>query len=83
MIQASPSFLWATQGNMRIEGLSPGTKTTIQDALGAQVAGPGAEILEKRIADTYSGIFTQTGKLRGGAGADRLRGGSGRDKEIR
>ncbi len=62
-------ILWATQGNMQIEALSHGTKTTIQDALGAQVAGPGAEILEKRIADTYSGIFTQTGKLRGGAGA--------------
>lgn len=62
-------ILWATQGNMKIGALSLGTKTTIQDALGAQVAGPGAEILEKRIADTYSGIFTQTGKLRGGAGA--------------
>ncbi|OHB79822.1 MAG: hypothetical protein A2V98_05535 [Planctomycetes bacterium RBG_16_64_12] len=62
-------ILWATQGNLRIDHLSGGTRATIQDALGAQVSGPGAEALEKRIADAYGQFFTATGKLKGGASA--------------
>ena len=36
-------ILWATQGGLRIEQLAPGTRATIQDALGAQIAGPGIQ----------------------------------------
>jgi DNA repair exonuclease SbcCD ATPase subunit len=62
-------ILWATQGNMQIDQISSTTRTTIQDALGAQVAGPGAETLERKIADAYGQFFTPTGKLKGGAAA--------------
>jgi exonuclease SbcC len=62
-------ILWATQGNLQIDGLSAGTRATIQDALGAQVSGPGAETLEKQIADAFNQFFTPGGKLKGGASA--------------
>ena len=57
-------ILWATQGGLQIEQLAPGTRATIQDALGAQIAGPGTEALEKRIAAAYGQFFTgKKGKL--------------------
>ncbi|MGH7202282.1 MAG: hypothetical protein ACREJB_16880, partial [Planctomycetaceae bacterium] len=67
-------ILWARQGGMQIDELSAGPRATIQDALGAQVAGPGAEPLEKRIADAYAEFFTPTGKLKTGASAPPVAG---------
>ena len=61
--------LWATQGNLRIADLSAETRTTLQEALGGQIAGPGADVVEKRIADAYAQFFTRTGKLKTGAAA--------------
>ena len=61
--------LWATQGNLRIADLSAETRTTLQEALGGQIAGPGADVVEKRIADAYAQFFTRTGKLKAGAAA--------------
>ncbi len=61
--------LWATQGNLRIADLSAGTRTTLQETLGGQIAGPAADVLEKRIADAYAQFFTRTGKLKAGAAA--------------
>lgn len=62
-------ILWATQGSLQISELADGTRATIQDALGAQVAGPGAEVLERKIADSYGQFYTPTGKLKAGASA--------------
>ncbi len=64
--------LWSKQGNLQLSELSTGTRTTIQDALGSQVAGPGAEALENKIADAFFQIHTQTGKLKGGAAAPAI-----------
>jgi DNA repair exonuclease SbcCD ATPase subunit len=60
-------ILWAAQGNLMIGELASGTRATIQDTLGAQIAGSGTENLEQRIADIYRQYFTATGKLRAGA----------------
>lgn len=65
-------ILWATQGSLRIDQLAPGTRATIQDALGAQITGPGSETLEKRVADSYGQFFTATGKLKSGAAAPAI-----------
>ncbi len=62
-------ILWATQGSLQIDELAPGTRATVQDALGAQIAGPGSETLERRVADAYGQFFTATGKLKSGAAA--------------
>lgn len=62
-------ILWATQGNLQIDELSAGTRATIQDAIGTQISGPGAESLAKRIADAYDQFFTPGGKPRRGASA--------------
>jgi len=64
--------LWATQGALRIERLSDGTRNSIHDSLGAQLAGPGGEEIERRVAKRYGEIFTPTGRLRGGASAPPL-----------
>lgn len=62
-------ILWAAQGKLRIDQLSSRVRTTVQHALGAQISGPGAESLEKQIADAYHQFFTRGGKLRSGASA--------------
>jgi DNA repair exonuclease SbcCD ATPase subunit len=62
-------ILWATQGNLRIDELASGTRATLQEALGAQIAGPATDVVERRIADAYGQFFTRTGKLKGGASA--------------
>lgn len=59
--------LWATQGALQIQELSDGTRNTIRDSLGAQVAGPGAGEIEQRVETEYRAIYTPTGKLRSGA----------------
>ncbi len=64
--------LWATQGSLQIEELSDGTRNTIHDSLGAQLAGPGGEEIEQHVAKRYNEIFTPTGKLKGGASAPPL-----------
>ena len=62
-------ILWATQGSLQIGELASGTRTTIQDALGAQISGTGTEALAKRIEDAYQQFFTPTGRQRSGASA--------------
>jgi len=65
-------ILWATQGHLPIESLSAGTQAAIRQALGAQVAGPGAHALERRIVEEYRRFFTSTGRLRSGKSAPEL-----------
>tara|TARA_B100000809_G_scaffold63048_1_gene59755 strand:- start:493 stop:3207 length:2715 start_codon:yes stop_codon:yes gene_type:complete len=65
-------ILWATQGHLGIDQLAPGTRATIQDALGAQVAGPGTQHLERKVTDAYGQFFTATGKLKTGASAPAI-----------
>ncbi len=65
-------ILWATQGNLRIEQLADGTRATIQEALGQQLAGPSHEGLERQIAQAYEQYFTGTGKLKSGAAAPKI-----------
>ncbi|MCH5375649.1 MAG: AAA family ATPase, partial [Planctomycetes bacterium] len=62
-------ILWATQGRLQIDSMSDGTRATIQNALAAQITGPGAEAIEKQITSAYTAFFTPGGKLRGGAAA--------------
>ncbi len=62
-------ILWATQGSLQINELASGTRTTLQDALGAQIMGAGTEALEKRIETVYGQFFTPTGRPRTGASA--------------
>lgn len=61
--------LWATQGQLRIGELSDGTRNTISDALGTQLAGPGADRVEQRVAEEYAKLYTPGGKIRTGAAA--------------
>ena len=65
-------ILWATQGSLQIDELASGTRTTIQDALGAQLTGTGTEALEKRIGEVYHQFFTPTGRTRTGASAPAI-----------
>ena len=65
-------ILWATQGSLQIDELASGTRTTIQDALGAQITGSGTEALEDRINDLFQQFFTPTGRTRSGASAPAI-----------
>jgi uncharacterized protein YhaN len=65
-------ILWATQGDLELHALSPGTRATITDALGGQLSGPAIEAIETRISETYLRFFTPTGQLRGGASAPAI-----------
>jgi DNA repair exonuclease SbcCD ATPase subunit len=65
-------ILWATQGDLELHTLAPGTRATITDALGGQISGPAVEAIETRIAESYQQFFTPTGQLRGGASAPAI-----------
>lgn len=65
-------ILWATQGSLQIEQLAGSTRATIEDALGAQIAAPGSDAIEKRIGDRYGKIYTGTGRLRSGTTAPAI-----------
>ncbi len=65
-------ILWATQGDLELHALSPGTRATITDALGGQLSGPAVETIETRIAEAYQRFYTPTGQLRGGASAPAI-----------
>lgn len=65
-------ILWATQGDLELHALAPGTRATITDALGGQLSGPAVEAIETRIAESYQRFFTPTGQLRGGASAPAI-----------
>ena len=65
-------ILWAAQGSLQIEQLASGTRAAIQDALGAQIAGPGTESLEARIANDFNRYFTAKGQLKSGASAPAI-----------
>ncbi len=67
-------ILWAAQGQIKLDSLATGTQATIQEALGSQVAGPGAEKLEQKIADAFGQFFSPTGKLKTGAAAPAITG---------
>lgn len=64
--------LWAPQGNLKINELAAGTRATIQETLGKQIAGARTESLEKRINDRFLQFFTSKGKLRSGASAPSI-----------
>ncbi len=76
-------ILWATQGHLQIEQLSGPARSTLQDALSAQVSGPGAEALEKKITEAFDEYFTPGGKLRGGALAPAVVGSQTQLEEAR
>lgn len=65
-------ILWATQGSLQIEQLAGSTRATIEDALGAQIAAPGSDAIEKRIVERYDKIYTATGRLRSGTTAPAI-----------
>lgn len=64
--------LWAPQGELALPTLSGDLVTDIHQMLGAQVSGPGAGALEKRILDLYDSIYTRRGKIRSGQYAPEL-----------
>lgn len=64
--------LWAPQGDMRMPDFTGDVIGGIQAALGAQITGPDAGPLERRIKELYSGIFTEGGRIRTGANAPRI-----------
>ncbi len=65
-------ILWAPQGDLAFGSLSGDLLTDIRSSLGAQISGPGAGDVEKRIQDVYAQFFTPGGKLRGGKDAPRI-----------
>ena len=64
--------LWAPQGNLAIGELSGDVLVDIRNSLGAQVSGPEASPIEKRIQDSWSEFFTTGGKLKTGKGAPAI-----------
>jgi len=64
--------LWAPQGELRFGDLSGDVLADIRSSLGAQVSGPGASPLERRIEEAYSKVFTAGGKLKTGKDAPRI-----------
>lgn len=66
--------LWAPQGELTLGQLSSAARQTIQQSLGAQVAGEETTAAEQKIAEHFARYFTPTGKLRTGADAPPLSG---------
>lgn len=64
--------LWAPQGNLVLSKLSGDLIADIRGFLSAEVSGPGAGPLEKRIEETYLQIYTPGGKLKAGKDAPPL-----------
>jgi len=64
--------LWASQGNLAIGELSGDVLVDIRSSLGAQVSGPEASPIEKRIQENWSEFFTTGGKLKTGKGAPAI-----------
>lgn len=62
-------ILWAPQGDLVFGSLSGDLLVNIRASLGAQVSGPGAGPVEKRIQDIYAQFFTPGGKLKAGKDA--------------
>ena len=65
-------ILWASQGDLALANLSGDVVSNIRGALGMQVSGPGAGLLEERIEETYSQLYTPGGKLKAGRDAPPL-----------
>ncbi|HID23684.1 MAG TPA: hypothetical protein EYP14_14985, partial [Planctomycetaceae bacterium] len=65
-------ILWVPQGQLPIESLSSGTEAAIRESLGAHMAGPGEDALEKKINAEYSQFFTPGGKLKSGRSAPEI-----------
>jgi len=58
--------LWAPQGELALEGLSGDLMNQIRASLGAQVAGPAGDPVEKRIEEAYLKIYTPKGGYKTG-----------------
>ena len=67
-------ILWASQGDLALANLSGDVVSNIRGALGMQVSGPGAGLLEERIEEIYSQLYTPGGKLKAGRDAPPLAG---------
>lgn len=64
--------LWAPQGQLSIPELSDNIASDIRASLGAQVADPRTETIEKKVREAYERIYTRTGKLKSGRDAPRV-----------
>jgi len=61
--------LWVSQGRLALEGLSGDLLADIRSSLGAQVTGPAASPVERKVEEAYLQIYTPTGKLKTGKDA--------------
>ena len=64
--------LWAPQGNLAIGELSGDVLVDIRNSLGAQVSGPEASPIEKRIQENWGEFFTPGGKPKSGKEAPAI-----------
>lgn len=58
--------LWVPQGELALEGLSGDLMNQIRDSLGAQVAGPAGDPIERKIEEAYLKIYTPKGSYKTG-----------------
>ncbi|NLE37276.1 MAG: AAA family ATPase [Pirellulaceae bacterium] len=58
--------LWASQGKLKLADLADGVAGAIRESLGAQIADPRTDAIEKLVGQQYDKVFTETGRLKGG-----------------
>jgi DNA repair exonuclease SbcCD ATPase subunit len=61
--------LWVPQGRLALEALSGDLLADVRTSLGAQVTGPAASPVERKVEEAYLQIYTPTGKYRTGKDA--------------
>ncbi|HTN77875.1 MAG TPA: AAA family ATPase, partial [Pirellulaceae bacterium] len=61
--------LWSQQGELKLDTLSNPVRSSLQQALGAQVTTAATDQTTQRIAQQYNAWFTSTGRLKSGGDA--------------
>ena len=61
--------LWVPQGRLALEALSGDLLADVRTSLGAQVTGPAASPIERKVEEAYLQIYTPTGKYKTGKDA--------------
>jgi DNA repair exonuclease SbcCD ATPase subunit len=62
-------ILWVPQGRLALEALSGDLLADVRTSLGAQVTGPTASPIERKVEEAYLQIYTPTGRYKAGKDA--------------